>query len=377
MNEPTPSGEEAADGAQASEEITILTTSDSVNQSGEPGDAPDDSFLGTLLYGLSVPERATRSLTALVGGLVGETAARIIPLSFRSSRSYQTFIGQSLDMLIHDVGGVAKKTTPTESAESSPVSGDQPSGDQVDGDQPSQEMQVSLARKAVGGMLDIAGTATMHLSPLTVLAIFNDVAYGSNTYLKTLAEELRQEGIIDEQSTINHASDFLEALSKTSTAAGSAVEAPPLDIAGLKQTIDEIREGVASADPTTLIPQSEIKQIWGDIEKIASASEMGMFQVGTTMTMHAMNRVNLATRGTLTSIRVAGNLFDAHIIDHYEQAISDIYQDGLYETVAVSSRPYVTAVWDNFDEERSTWTEDILSGKLLGDAWDGMKSWFK
>jgi hypothetical protein len=309
------------------------------------------SLLDTLVYGLSLPERATRSLSAVVGGLVGETASRVIPLSFQSSRSYRTFIRQSLDLLVHDVGGMAK-TKPA--------------------DPQKAQMEASLARKAVGSLLDIAGTATMHLSPMTFLAVFNDLAYGSNAYLKQLADELRREGVIDEHSTIKHVSDLLEAMAKTSDRASSAAEAPPFDVEGLRETVEQLKTELAKVDPTTLVPQTEIKRLWEDMESIASASNMGVWQVSTTVAMHAMNRIDLATRGTLASIRVAGNLLDQHILDHYVVAIEAIRRDGLFETIRSSSAPYIDAVWDNFSMERSTWTSDFLTGKWFTAA----KNWF-
>ena len=105
----------------------------------------EGSLLETLVYGLSLPERTARSASAMVGGLVNETAARLIPTAFRSSRSYRVFIQQALDMMVHDVGGVKNTNVPEAlTAES------------------------KLAQKAVGGLLDVAGAATLHLSPMTV-----------------------------------------------------------------------------------------------------------------------------------------------------------------------------------------------------------------
>ena len=125
-----------------------------------------------LIYGLSLPERVVRGLSAGVGGVVSESAARLIPTAFRTSRSYENFIQSSLNILVHDVGGVARP----------------PEDETI---QASTE-DVSLARKAVGGMLDLAGSATLPVSPLTVLAVINDVAYGSNVFLQQLAVELEQ-----------------------------------------------------------------------------------------------------------------------------------------------------------------------------------------
>ena len=69
----------------------------------------DNSLLGTLTYGITLPERTARCASAVVGGLVNETAGWLIPAAFRSSKTYGAFVQQALDMMIHDVGGVANE----------------------------------------------------------------------------------------------------------------------------------------------------------------------------------------------------------------------------------------------------------------------------
>ena len=331
-------------------------------QGSEPNNAPDQeetpapggSLIDTLLYGVSLPERTARSASAIVGGLVGETAARLIPAAFRSSRSYDVFIQQSLDMLVHDVGGVTNPNLSDAEAE--------------------QESQ--LAQKAIGGLLDVAGAATLHLSPMTVLAVFNDLAYGSGHYLEKLSEELKREGVIDDSSSIHHAADLIDALKSSSDRAAHAMEVPPVSIEGIRQTIADLSAEIVKVDPRDLLPQGEIERMWGEMEVAAGAADTSLWDVSATMTMFAMNRVNLTTRGALSTVRVAGNLFDEHITGHYSAALSEIGENGLYATLTDASAPYIEAVWGNFDSERQTWTVEFLSGRAIGKAWDGVRGWF-
>jgi len=335
----TPS--ETAEKVEAAEEIVV------------PADPPVESLWGTLAYGLSLPERTARSISAVVGGLVNETAARLIPIAFRSSRSYKLFIQQALDMMVHDVGGVknaAAAEAPTEEAK--------------------------LAQKAVGGLLDYVGFATLHLSPITVLAVFNDVAYGSGYYLKKLSEELKREGIIDAESSIDHVSDLVAALHSTSCRAVDAVDAPPISLSGLTETISQLQTEVGKVDPTHLLPQAEVQRLWGEMEAAARKSETGIWDVSTTMTMYAMNRASLTTRGALSTVTVAGGILDEHLFRHYSSALDEISTHGLYATLADASTPYLEAVWDNFSDQRETWTQDLLTGKLFNKAWEGVRNWW-
>jgi len=314
----------------------------------------DSSLIDLLTYGLSVPERTVRSGSLIVGGLVNETAARLIPAAFRSSRSYTVFVQQALDIMVHDVGGVKNPKLEASSPEES-----------------------RLAQKAVGGLLDIAGAATLHLSPMTVLAVFNDLAYGSGHYLSKLSEELKREGIIDSESSIDRVSDLVEALRTTSGKAADAVDKPPISVDGLTDTIAQLQNEIGKVDPRKLIPQTEVRRLWTEMEQAATEADVGLWDVSATMTMFAMNRVSLTSRGALSTINVAGSLFDQHIIGHYNQALNEIGERGLYATLSDVSTPYLGAVWENFDEGRETWTEELISGRMFGKAWQGVRGWWQ
>ena len=320
----------------------------------ETTERPDESnLIDSLIYGLSLPERSARTVSVLVAGFANETAATLIPSAFRSSKSYTIFIQQSLDFMIHDIGGVAHKKT----EESDPA-------------------DATLARRAVGGMLDFAGMATLHLSPMTILAVVSDVAYGSSTYLHKLSEELKQQGIIDQESTIDHVSDLLEALQNTAHSSSDAFNAPPLNVEALKETIQQTRDSLNEIDPATAIPQKEIQRLWNEMEDAAAKENTSIFDIATTMTMFSMNRMSLVSRGALSTVSVAGDLIDQHVLQHYGDALTEIQVRGLWPTLSEVSKPYLTAIWNNFDEEKSTITEDLLSGKLISNAWSGISQWF-
>lgn len=319
-----------------------------------PGDpSTEASLVSRLTYGLSLPERTVRSTSAMVGGIIHESAGRLIPATFRSSRSYSLFVQQALNMMVHDIGGVSNPGT---------------------SDLPPEESK--LAQKAVGGLLDVAGAATLHLSPLTVLAIFNDVAYGSGHFLGKLSEELKREGIIDADSSIDRVADLVQALQNTSSRAAEAIDTPPISVSGLTETIRQISTEVARVDPTCLLPQHELEQMWTEMEQAASQANVGLWDVSTAMTMFAMNRITLTSRGALSTFSVVGNLLDQHIVRHYADALDSIGTQGLYATLEEASAPYLEAVWLNFDATRDTWTEAFLSGRLFGKAWTGIRGWW-
>ena len=310
-----------------------------------------------MVYGLTLPERTVRSVAALASGAAGESVALIVPRSFQDSKSYRVFVQQMLDMVSHDVGGVKKETPETNA--------------------PTQAAAENyVAKKTVGTFIDLAGMSMMHVSPLTVLAIVSDVAHGSTYYLNELATELKSQGVIAEDSTIGSTADLLASIGNASASTADQFDTPPIDLKGLADTIRQTQEQLSGIDPTKLIPQSEIRSLWADMTELATKEHVSLFQLSSAVTMYSLKQVSTATQGTLATIRVTGNVLDEHFFDHYRTAIGTIASEGIYSVLAETSQPYLDAVWFNFSSDRSTITEDLISGKLFNQAIDSVTGWF-
>ena len=338
------------------------TDSDQENETtrAQPADPGVRSTFEYLTYGLSLPERALRTTSAMVGGVLRESASLLVPQAFRDSKSYNMFVGQMLDFVANDIGGV--KTD----AESKAGEGESETEEGVDS---------YVAKKTVSSFVELAGMAMLHVSPMTVLAITSDIAYGSNALLKELSVELKKQGVIPEESTIDSTADLLAVVGETSGDAANVFDLPPLSVEGLTDTVNKTKDQVAKLDPKNLLPQKEIQRLWDDMYSMAAKQDVSVFDVSSAMTMYTFNQVGNVAKGALTTVRVTGDLLDRHVVDHYWQALSDIGQQGLYSFVGNVGRPYVEAVWHNFSMERETVTEDLLSGKLIGRAWKGFTDW--
>jgi len=232
-----------------------------------------------------------------------------------------------------------------------------------------------VARKTVGNFVDMAGLATFHLSPLMLLAVVSDVAYGSQAYLQELADELKEQGVIAEDSTIDRVDDLLEAVAQTAETTATAFDTPPLSVDGLKQTIDETREAVASVDPASVIPQAEVQRMWTEIHETAVSEGVNPFAISSAMTLYSLDKVATVGRGALSTVKAAGTLFDRHVIDHYGNALGDIREKGLYASLQQTAEPYIDAVWTNFSSDKDTITEDMLTGRLISKAWGKVRGW--
>ncbi len=305
-------------------------------------------------YSASLPERTFRSASALAGGFVRESANWLVPSAFRNSKSYSIFVQQTLAFLVNDIGGVRRKPT---------------------GQEPDQE-QVVLARKTVGNLLDMTTLATFHLSPLTILAVFSDVAYGSKVYLEQLSDRLKAKGIIDENTTIDRAADLVHALQAASGKAAGMFDQPPISIEGLSKTIDEIQQSIHVIEPTAILPKAEIDQMWRQIELAAKEQNASLWDVSATISVVALNQIQAVGQGSIVGLEIAGSLFQQHIIQHYWDGLRQIEREGLLPTLSSASKPYLEAVWANFTMDHKTWTEQLLSGELIKWGWSQL-SWPK
>jgi len=316
----------------------------------DPGYAKVRDFL---LFGLSLPERALRSGFGVVGGTIRESASLLVPQAFRNSKTYSIMIQQMLDFLAEDVGGVERAGPRTDSTRN------------------------FVAQKAVGNFIDLASLATFHLSPMLLLAIIGDVAYGSRAYLKQLADDLKQQGIIDPHSTIDGLDDLLGAVGETAQTTASMFNLPPISVEGLKQTVDQTRSALARIDPTKVLPQPELQRLWNDIHQIAADQGLHPLAVSGAMTLYAFKAIGLLGRGALSTLTAAGNLLDKHIVAHYGTAVREMRRRGVYGVLRDTSRPYIEAVWKNFSPQQPTLTERWLSGRWIVRAWNAVRAWFR
>ena len=307
-----------------------------------------------MLYGLSLPERAIRGTAAVVGGTLRESATFLVPQSFRNAKTYQVFIGQMLDFMAEDMAGVDPKHRPSP-----------------------PRVENFVARKTVGNFVDLATLATFHVSPMLLLALVGDIAYGSKAYLKELAEDLEARGVIEDASAIQQADDLLDAVASASQKTAQSFDTPPLSVDGLKETIRQTRESVSEIDPSVVLPKEDLDRLWERIRSTAKGEGVSPLEISGLMTLGTLDKIGKIGTGTLSTVRVAGSLVNRHVLDHYREALGDISRDGFYRTLSTSSRPYVDALWRNFSSERATLTEDFIKSGGVGRTWRRVRGWVK
>lgn len=179
------------------------------------------TMVGRFAFLLSLPERSIRSVFALVGGGVHETAELVLPRLVRHSRLYEATAKNLLRVSIELVGGV-------EAADGS-------------ADEYEPDAHKLAVRKTAGNAIELGSIAAFGFSPLWLLAAGADVTNGTRTYLDAFVRELKLAGILAEEAHLRSVDELLGALAGGSGTAARLVDIPPLELAALRRSLADFR----------------------------------------------------------------------------------------------------------------------------------------
>ena len=269
-------------------------------------------------YLASLPERTARAGAALTGGLVYETGEVLVPLAVRRSKLYQAIIGRLLRITIELVGG-------------------------VEGVYPTEEMQVRelLVRKTAGNAIELSSFLAVGWSPVWLLAGASDLIGGTKVYLRVLATELRDTGVLSAEEDVASFEELLTALEGTSGVLADTVDVPPLNIPSMRTSWQELRRQAAN------LPDADgLEQIFSDLQLAARQEDRSIMEISS---MVALGAVHAGVK-----------LGDAHIFDYYRGALQTIAGEGLISFLHRTSTPYLTRARSHFDPESSTYSERLL-----------------
>ena len=184
-------------------------------------------------------------------------------------------------------------------------------------------------------------------------------------------------GLIERADSIQKADDLLDAVADASRRTATAFDTPPLSVDGLRETIRNTRDSLAEVDVAGVLPEVELRRLWGRIGAAAQRQGVSTFDVSGIMALGSLDRVGKFGGGALSSVRAAGSLLDRHVFDHYRTVLADMEERGFYPSLATASRPYAEAVWRNFAADRPTLTEEFLTTGGVRRTWRHARDWIR
>jgi hypothetical protein len=267
---------------------------------------------------ISLPERIVRSLAALLGGAVHETAALALPRLVRRSRFYEATAKNLLRIVIELLGGVRDAPGREETAAG-----------------------VLALRKSAGNVVELGSIAAFGFSPLWLLAAASDIAHGSRVYLNALVGELKAGGVLAEEAAFGSVDELLGALESGTGHAAGLIDIPPLELAGLRRSFGELRR-----DAESLPSPAELALLFDGLSRTAERERRPLLEVSV--------GVGLAF---LTSARNVGG---EHVVAPYREDWRPVAHEGFAAYARRAAKPYADAASAHFDPALPTHTERLL-----------------
>jgi len=281
-----------------------------------------------LTFLASAPERLVRSVAALLGGGIHETASLALPRFVRRSRLYEATAKNMLRITVELVGGVEGAST----------------------EEPEAPGAGELAkRKAAGNVVELGSIAAVGFSPLWLLAAASDVLHGSRVYLDALVDELKAAGVIAESGYADTVDDLLAALEGTSGHAARLIDIPPIALEELRASLTELRTG---ADE--LPSRQELARAYRGLLREAEVERGSLLVVGTGM--------------ALAFVLSARNVGRTHVAVPYREDWRPLRDEGFGAYARRIAGPYREAIGAHLDPGRSTYTERGLERLRRGQS---------
>lgn len=293
-------------------------------------------------YLVTLPERLVRSVVGLGAGLAREVSDFVLPDSVRQGQLYRNMVDTTFRFLIERVGG-------------------------VDGAYPAESKLPAdfLARRAAGNAVEMLGVVAFKASPVWVLAAMADLCGLGRHLIPQLADELKQQGLLDQDTTFESVDQVLDGLEKTSARMASAINTLPLDVASLRAEWNAIRDHARKLQPSSLPSPEMVTGLWNRLRDEAAAQGRSVFETSSALALSAIRSAPEGLRwlsaSAMASAGRTGRVFGGALLDHYRQTLDEVRQAGYAEYTSRQLGPYVRAAVAQFSPEQRTLTERILA----------------
>ena len=295
---------------------------------------------------LSLPERVVRSALGLGAGVAREVGQVALPAGVRRSQLYQNLVDATLRYLAEKVGGV----------EALAGAADIPDD--------------FVARRAAGNAVEVLGLVAFRASPVWVLAALADLAGLGRHLIPEIAASLKARGLLEESTQFTTVDQILDGLERTSGRLASTINAPPLDVAALREEWRALKEDARGLKPGRLPSAETIRGLWTQLEAESARQGRTVFE---TSSLLAVSAARAFPRGVLRlgasagfGAARSGQVVGAALLDDYRRTLGELREVGYAAYARRQIAPYVRAAANQFSLGRSTLTERVLNRIRFG-----------
>lgn len=269
---------------------------------------------------LSLPERLVRSLLAIAGGTVYETAQLVLPRLVRRSRLYEATAKNLLRVTIELVGGVQQAPT---------------------GEAGAPGVGQLAVRKGAGNVVELGSIAAFGFSPLWLLAAASDLARGSRVYLAALVVELKEGGVLAEDVEIRSVDELLGVLERGAGKSAALIDVPPVELRELRASMSEL-----AAERNELPDEAELRAVYDGLVRAARAEGRSLLEVSSGIGLAFLNSAQHVSR--------------EHVFAPYREDWTPLRNEGFAAYARRVAKPYRRAVAAHLDAGSPTYTERLL-----------------
>ena len=289
---------------------------------------------------VSLPERVVRSALGLGAGVAREVGQVALPAGVRRSQLYQNLVDATLRYLAEKVGGVEAVASAADIPDD------------------------FVARRAAGNAVEVLGVVAFRASPVWVLAALADLAGLGRHLIPEIAASLKTRGLLEESRQFTTVDQILDGLERTSGRLASTINAPPLDVAALREEWRALKEDARGLKPGRLPSADTIRDLWGQLEAESARQGRTVFE---TSSLLAVSAARAFPRGVLRlgasagfGAARSGQVLGAALLDDYRRTLGELREVGYAAYARRQVAPYVRAAVNQFSPGRRTLTERIL-----------------
>ena len=179
-----------------------------------------------------------------------------------------------------------------------------------------------------------------------------------------IADALKAQGLLEQDAQFTSVDQMLDGLERTSSRLAATIDAPPLDVAGLRKEWEAVRNEARRLQPANLPSRETIGHVWAQLKTESARQDRSIFETSSMMAVSAARAIPDGVRWLSASARVGatrtGHMFAAALLDQYRQTLSEIQQVGYAAYAVRQFRPYVRAAVDQFSPKRRTLTQSLF-----------------
>jgi hypothetical protein len=265
----------------------------------------------------------------------------VLPDGVRRTQLYQNLVDTTLRFVIEDVGG---------------AEGVYRTAGSLPGD--------FLARRTAGNVIEVLGIVAFRASPVWVLAALADVCGAGRQLIPEIADALKAQGLLEQDTTFSSVDQMLDGLERTSSKLAGTINAPPLDVPALRAEWAAIRQEVKGMQPASLPSMDMIGAAWSELRDTSNRQGRTVFETSSMMALSTVRALPEQARWLSASARVgsarAGQIVATALLDHYRATLQEMQRSGYVAFAARQIQPYLRAAASQFSPARRTVTERWL-----------------